>query len=85
MKATTKDLRLHTRELIAATERGDQVIITFRGKPRAVLSGLGKKTTVKRSGVNPAFGMWASKDHAAEQSVDEIVRELRKPRKFDAC
>lgn len=38
MHATTKDLRLHTRELIAATERGEQVIITFRGKPRAMLT-----------------------------------------------
>lgn len=35
MEATTKDLRLHMRELIAATERGEEVIITFRGKPRS--------------------------------------------------
>jgi prevent-host-death family protein len=37
VKATTKDLRLHTRELISATDRGEQVIITYRGKPRAKL------------------------------------------------
>ena len=37
MEATTKDLRLHTRTLIAATDRGEEVIITYRGKPRARL------------------------------------------------
>ncbi len=29
---------LRTRELIAATEHGETVIITWRGKPRAVLT-----------------------------------------------
>ncbi|WP_431196201.1 type II toxin-antitoxin system Phd/YefM family antitoxin, partial [Marinobacter alexandrii] len=40
MEATTKDLRLHTRTLIAATDRGEEVIITYRGKPRARLMPL---------------------------------------------
>ena len=37
MKATTKDLRLRTRELIAITDRGEEVTITYRGKNRARL------------------------------------------------
>ncbi|MFO8015861.1 MAG: prevent-host-death family protein, partial [Candidatus Woesearchaeota archaeon] len=30
MEATTKDLRLHTRELLAATDRGEEVVISYR-------------------------------------------------------
>ncbi len=37
MKATAKDLRLHLKELIEAVNRGEEVVITFRGKPCAKL------------------------------------------------
>ncbi len=83
MDATTKDLRLHTRELIAATERGETVIITWRGKPRAVLTAFKQAPAVPRAERNPAFGLWADADHATRLSVDEQVRMLRKPRCFD--
>jgi prevent-host-death family protein len=81
MHATTKDLRLHTRELIAATERGEQVIITFRGKPRAMLTAY-EAPTARRAARNPAFGLWADAGHATSLSVDEEVRALRKARSF---
>ena len=38
MKATTKDLRLHTAELLAAVDRGEKVTITYRGVRRALLT-----------------------------------------------
>jgi prevent-host-death family protein len=81
MEATTKDLRLHTRELIAATHRGEEVTITFRGKPTARLVPLAEDAddfneTPDR---NPGFGMWA--DH--EGSVEDQVRKMRQGRKFD--
>jgi len=58
MKATTKDLPLHTRELIAATDRGEEVIITYRGHPRARLVRLKEEgATEQRSERNPAFGL----------------------------
>ena len=82
MKATTKDLRLHTRELIAATERGEKVTITFRGKPRAMLIAF-DDAVVLRPERNPAFGLWAGTDHTTDVSVDEEVRAMRKPRRFD--
>lgn len=79
MKATTNDLRLKTRELIAATDRGEEVVITFRGRDRARLVPLvddspndsGRKR-------NPAFGLWCDR----EGSVAEQVNELRKARNF---
>lgn len=81
MQATTKDLRLHTRALLAATERGEQVVITFRGKPCALLTALGKPAR-ERTGRNPAFGLWADATHATDLSVDEEVRAMRRPRSF---
>ncbi|WPL16117.1 Antitoxin of toxin-antitoxin stability system [Thiorhodovibrio winogradskyi] len=81
MQATTKDLRLRAGELIAATERGEKVIITFRGKPRAMLTAL-EAPTARRAERNPAFGLWADASHATSLSVDEEVRVLRTPRSF---
>ena len=37
MKATVKDLRFHSKELIETVNRGEEVVITFRGKPCAKL------------------------------------------------
>jgi prevent-host-death family protein len=37
MKATAKDLRFHSKELIETVKRGEEVVITFRGKPCAKL------------------------------------------------
>lgn len=76
MKATAKDLRFHSRELIDTVNRGEEVVITFRGKPCAKLVPFkkGKDTTKK----NTVFGMW--KDNDATENVDAYVRNLRKGR-----
>lgn len=84
MQATVKDLRLHTRSLLAAIERGEVVDITYRGKPCARLSapGVPLQPGVAESAEqrNPAFGIW--KDHG-EDSVDTQVRRMRQPRTFE--
>jgi len=79
VEATTKDLRLHTRELIAATDRGEEVIITWRGKPRARLIAFDPaRSVVAPGGRNPAFGLWRDR----KIDVDAEVRALRAPRRF---
>ena len=40
MKATAKQLRFHCGEILDAVSRGEEVIITYRGKPRAKLCKL---------------------------------------------
>lgn len=77
MEATTKDLRLHTRELIAATDRGEEVIITWRGKPRARLIAFDPDRPAAGAR-NPAFGLWRDRD----MNVEAEVRALRAPRRF---
>lgn len=78
MKATTRDLRLHTSELLSATDRGETVVITYRGKERAVLSRWHESDGNELMERNPAFGLWRDR----ESSVDDEVRQLRQPRHF---
>ncbi len=76
MKATAKDLRFHSRELLDTVNRGEEVIITFRGKPCAKLIPYKDK---KNEGTkNELFGIW--KDNDKVQDIDEYVRGLRKGR-----
>ena len=76
MKATAKDLRFHSKELLDSVNRGEEVIITFRGKPCAKLIPYLEK---KESNIkNELFGIW--KDNDMVQNVDEYVRKLRKGR-----
>lgn len=73
MKATAKDLRFHSKELIDSVSRGEEVVITFRGKPCTKLvpyQGLKNKTEE-----NEVFGMW--KDNDIVDNVTEYVRNLR--------
>jgi prevent-host-death family protein len=76
MKATAKDLRFHSKELIDSVNRGEEVIITFRGKPCAKL--VPYQEIKKQTGKNELFGIW--KDNDIVQDVDEHVRNLRKGR-----
>ncbi len=76
MKATAKDLRFHTRELIETVSHGEEVVITFRGKPCAKLVPL--ENEKRNASKHQAFGMW--KDHEKTADVDAYVGNLRKGR-----
>ena len=76
MKATAKDLRFHSRELLATVNRGEEVLITYRGKPCAKLVPYkGRRPNLKKKEL---FGIWEDDDNI--QNVDEYVRGLRKGR-----
>ncbi|MBU1054339.1 MAG: type II toxin-antitoxin system prevent-host-death family antitoxin [Proteobacteria bacterium] len=76
MKATAKDLRFHSKGLLDTVKKGEEVIITFRGKPRAKLIPYTEKK--KEITKNELFGIW--KDNDVIKDVDEYVRKLRKGR-----
>lgn len=78
MKATAKDLRFHSKELLETVDQGEEVIITYRGKARAKLVPIKKRKSATKD-KNDLFGIW--KDNDSVKSVDEYVRELRKGRK----
>jgi len=76
MKATAKDLRFHSKKLIDSVARGEEVIITFRGKPCARL--VPYQEIKNKTEKNELFGMWKENDKIGD--VDEYVRNLRKGR-----
>ncbi len=79
MKATAKDLRFHAKELIDSVVRGEEVVITFRGKPCAKLVPYpDAETETATVETNEVFGMW--KDNEAVTDVEEYVRKRRKGR-----
>jgi prevent-host-death family protein len=76
MKATAKELRFNSKELLDTVNRGEEVVITFRGKPCAKLIPYKEKTGQKTT--NELFGIW--KDNDRVKNVDEYVRKSRKGR-----
>ena len=78
MKVTAKDLRSQTRRLLEAVDRGEQVLITYRGKPRARLVPAGDPVEEDVRHDTGLFGLWA--DDTTSTDVDRFVDELRKPR-----
>ena len=77
MKATAKDLRFRSKELLDTVSRGEEVIITYRGKTCAKLVPYDERKDRKMC-KNKLFGIW--KDNEKVRDVDEYVRGLRKSR-----
>ena len=77
MQATAKDLRFRVKELLATVERGEEVIITFHGKPRAKLVGLDLKEKLTDK-PKTLFGIW--RDRSDIEEVDIHIRSLRQNR-----
>ena len=77
MHASAKDLRFYSKNLLDAVSRGEEVIITYRGKPCAKLAPLNDPDK-KKLQADPLFGIW--KDHKPTNDVDKYVRNLRKGR-----
>lgn len=81
MKATAKDLKIHSKELLDAVSKGEDVVITFRGKPCAKLVPYEQTdNSADRDNKNDLFGIWAGRTDI--ESVDEYIRNLRKGRFF---
>ena len=77
MRATAKDLRFYSKNLLDAVSRGEEVIITYRGKPCAKLTPL-EEASQTDSQEDPLFGIW--QDHESTKNVEKYIRKLRKGR-----
>lgn len=73
MKVSIRDLRTATKEIFSEINRGNSVIITFRGKDRAKIVPLkeGKKQLQK----DDLFGIW--KDNKEVKDVRKYLSKLR--------
>jgi prevent-host-death family protein len=77
MVSTAKKLRFHTKELLETVSRGEEVIITLRGKPYAKLVPYKHSKDAEES-ENKLFGIWS--DNKSTTDVNKYVRKLRKKR-----
>jgi len=77
MTTTAKDLRFNISMLFDVLSKGEDVTITYRGKPKAKLISYETNSNDEKS--DQIFGMW--KDNNLD--VDTQVREMRKGRSFD--
>jgi len=78
MKATAKDLRFHSKELLDTARRGEEVIITYRGKPYAKLVPVTGEIDLAANLGNQLFGMWA--DNSDIENVEAFVDKSRESR-----
>ena len=76
MRVSAKDLRTQTKRLLESVDRGEEVIITYRGKARARIVPIESK----RSAISEQelFGIW--RDYSEVQDVERFVDELRRGR-----
>ncbi len=77
MRATAKDLRFHSTELLNTVKRGEEVIITYRGKACAKLVPIEEENDQEITS-SELFGIW--KDNEQIKNVEDYVREIRKGR-----
>ena len=76
MEATAKDLRFHSKELLDAVKRGEEVVITYRGTPCAKLVPIAHG--VSQGEDAELFGIWG--DHDETESVQDFVDKARERR-----
>jgi len=82
MEISTKQLRIQPGRIISQVENGQEITITYRGKPRAkIVPIIDKKGFVseKNESENELFGIWKNRNDT--ENVEQFVRSLRKGRK----
>ena len=78
MEVTAKGLRTRVREVLDCVDRGETVVVTYRGKPRARLVKIESVPAATATPGIAGFGMW--KDRADLADVEGFVQNLRRPR-----
>jgi prevent-host-death family protein len=71
IEVTTQELRTQAKRLLELVAQGEEVVITYRGEPKARLVAVAGDET-------PAFGMW--RDYKASDDVQIFVDRLRASR-----
>ena len=76
MIVSAKDLRFKISMLFDVLTKGEEITITYRGKPKAKLISFQESGNDEKS--DALFGMW--KDQ--ESNIDDLVRDMRQGRNF---
>ena len=76
MTVTAKDLRFNISMLFDVLSKGEDVLITYRGKAKAKLIPFSELSNEEKT--DTVFGMWKDRD----EDVDSMVRDMRQGRHF---
>ena len=80
MNTTARNLRINTKKILETVSRGEEVVITFHGKPCAKIVPFDE--TVKKKGKgSDLFGIW--KDRTDLDDVNSYVRNIRRGRFYE--
>ncbi|CAA6810399.1 MAG: Prevent host death protein, Phd antitoxin  len=71
MTVTAKDLRFNISMLFDVLSKGEDVLITYRGKAKAKLISYTEPSNEEKT--DSIFGMWQDR----EEDVDTMVRNMR--------
>ena len=76
MKVSTKELRYRIKEIIAALDLGEEVLLTYRGEEKAKMIPITKKILKKDEGEDKSiFGVWS--EYEMVENVDACLDRLR--------
>lgn len=79
MKASIRELRSRTKQIMSAVQRGETVIISNHGKDYAQIIAISEgKKPLKAHKPDSAYGMW--KDHKEMHDVNAYIAKVRQPR-----
>jgi len=79
MEITTKQLRMAPGRIISQVNNGQEIIITYRGKPSAKIVPIaGRQNGNFEEIEDELFGIW--KDRKDIEDVEQYVRKIRKGR-----
>ena len=82
MVITTKQLRMAPGRIISQVDNGQEITITYRGKPYAKIIPFNRQRNMDPTEPNEElFGIW--KERGEMENVEQYVRTIRKGRKFD--
>ena len=83
MEVTTKQLRIQPGRIISQVNNGQEITVTYRGKPCAKIIPINKQNFDLQNleeTDNELFCMW--KDREDMEDVEQYVRNMRKGRKL---
>jgi prevent-host-death family protein len=80
VRISTKELRIQPGKIIDQVAHGEEITVTFRGRPLAKIVPIKRRDESGGEREADIFGMWAN--HESVQTVEDTVRKLRAGRQF---
>jgi len=77
MTATTVDLRYRTHDVLRSLDRGESVVVTFRGKARGIISPMTSVASAQPHVLKVEDHAFFGSARGAKETVDAVMDRLR--------